>query len=161
MKQLNYDETKRLLKFWEENCHEDVLLFEITEGYSYIFKAYANYNEDNGNISVLAYHDGAGWELSKLDVEHLMEASILSVIHEMQDNHCGDINFYYETEADREYFETAYDCMWQFATSTKDAPIVLDMEVADFSQLFDLLKPGCYLIHFSDTLGNQGGVVSC
>ena len=155
MKQLSYKETTENFKIWNELGNEDVFLFEVTKNHDYIVKATAEIYHTSGGLRVLAYDKGNGWQLGDADVEGLFCNTFYDVLNEMQGEHCGGIYFYYETEEERKEFETAYDCMWQFST-TKDAPIVLDMQQAEFSQLFDLLRPGCYLIHFTDSQGNIG-----
>lgn len=162
MKQLNHEETKRLLKLWEEHGHEDVFLFEVTENYKFVVKATTETDNTNGGLRVLAYDQGNGWQLENHHVERLMSEHFYNVLNDMHGEHCGGIYFYNETEEEREPYETVYDCMWQFST-TKDAPIVLDMQQAEFSQLFDLLRPGCYMIHLSDSNGNIeiGGAELC
>jgi len=153
MKQLNYDERTKLFKLWESQEHQDVFLFEVTENHSYVVKATTETDNTNGGLRVLAYGKGYGWQLEQHHIEQLMSEKFYNVLTDMQGEHCGGIYFYHESKEERAEFETAYDCMWQFA-DTKDAPIVLDMQQIEFSQLFDLLRPGCYMVHFSDSEGN-------
>ena len=155
MKQLNYNETKRLFKLWENQAHENVFLFEVTEK-SFLIKAAVEYTEAEG-LRVLAYSNGYGWELEEHHVEKLFSEPFSAILSEMHGEHCGDIYFHYEKD-DKDNFETVYDCMLQFAND-KEMPVVLDMQETDFSQIFDLLRPGHYMVHFNNTV--ETGMESC
>lgn len=150
MRHILANEAKDDFKFWESVLDENVLLFSITDDYEYIISAVAEINENSETptLRVLLYGDSKGWKLSDAGYENLYTNGLFNVVIGEHEKHAGDIYFAYEqgTNSGYEKYDTAFDLMCGLV-EYMDFITVLEMSETEFSGIFDVLRPGDYMIH--------------
>jgi hypothetical protein len=151
MNRIHCDKKCEAFDYWEHTLDENVVLLSVSDDFRYTVKATVEIDENeypNTGLRVIAYANGTGWELDDEALADVYSVGLIDAITELQGRHCGDMYFYYEREGEeRSSYETAFDCMCCFAEN--DSPAILDVTNKEFRQIFDILKPGDYLIHIS------------
>lgn len=139
--------------YWEEQLDENIVYITITDDYEFVIKAMteANLNMDERKeetLRVMFYAKGKGWVLSEESYESIAECGIFGAICHEHSLHTGDIYYYYEKGKNNGYeeYNTVYDMMMELA-EYKEFVTVLEMSDMDFREIYDLLRPGDYMLH--------------
>lgn len=134
MRQLAYDEMKRIFTDWQK---DDVVTVIRISGDKIFLCAYAITSENGINISRWA---DCEYGLDDSQYEDLMEDSISVLISKLQREKC----FIAKTQND---FDTLYTAICHIVNY--DDLVLLETTENEFSNIFDLLRDGMYFVHFA------------
>lgn len=153
MKRIIENSRQEAFRQWTEAMDEDVVLMTITPDHSYIIKALVSYiakqKEPGFDLIAFVFNNGDGWKLSDSGVTLAQSKGLLkSFEHEGEYYDTQNSHMHYEPATkERAKFPTVYDYMCSLVP--EDDITILKIASVDFSEIFDLLTPGNYLINLS------------